>query len=340
MRFPVKTVAGLAVIAAVGGVIYGWGIGLFYPCGPVDKVFSSGACRILVSQPDAQFETLLQAQDGLLLTVIRQDGMEPTRPQRLAEINAADGRVISETALADMPPNASWINAALSPDGSRIAGSSLNERIAVIERSSGALIRRLEPFYNVAHVGFVDDDTIMIDRGNVSSERPPALAAQTFAVGDGGQIGDISGEATWPLYQRGLAMALSPDGALLAQHAETRGDAGVVAIRLADAKFIDWAGQLLVAPLGASGLSSQIWPRLWFSPDSKYLAAAFDGAPAWGKETAALLIWDVSQRKLVQSIPTYHADWDELVWLEGRQEVAVTRFNRDTRTAEIAVIKY
>jgi hypothetical protein len=333
----VWTVMGsIAGVALLGGVVYGWGVGWLFPCGPVDRIIQLSQCRVLASFDATLLETLLLDSDGDLVTVMRQEGPEPTGLQRLIEIAATTGAIASEIDLPGVPPGASWMNASLSPDGNLIGAIMLNEPAMVVDRTTGEVVVDL-PLYSVAAIGFDSFDHVMVDQGVMSSEHPPEPIAKVFALVDATPLPDATGSAALSLFQSGIAAALSPDGEWLAQHVETLGDSGIVAIRLADAAFVSWSGYLLTAPLGA--WRQQILPRVWFSPDSAFVAAAFDSAPVWGKDTSALMIWDVGSKELLQRIPTHSAQWDQLVWLDER-EVAVTRFNTVTRRGEIAVIDY
>ncbi|WP_375450303.1 hypothetical protein [uncultured Devosia sp.] len=339
MKFPVRTTIGLATLLIAGGTIYGWGIGLFYPCGPLDGVLKLSRCTVVARYEATRIEAMLAGPEGHVLSVLRGDGPEPGVRQLLVQTDLADGSTGNTVELVDIPNAASWMSAALSPDGTLLAASLFDGRPIVIDRASGRTRVTIEPFYNVAMVGFLDDTRVMIDRGNTSSGRPPAMAAMVYSATDGTRLADISGSPTLPLYRQGLANAVSPDGKVLVQHEETLADSGVIALRIADSAFADWANPLAVAPLGAWGLSEHIWPEVWISPEGAYVAASFDGARSWGEDTSALLIWEVASRKLVQRIPTNQASWDLLVWLPDRR-VAAARFNLDSRRSEIAVIDY
>lgn len=330
-----KWLMALVVLGLLGGAVYGWGIGWFLPCGPVDRVIPVSQCRILASFENTQLEALLLDGNEGLLVVTRGDGAAQTVPQQLVAISSTDGSIGPTTPLRDIPPEAAWLNASLSADGTRIGVSLLDHPAMVISRDAGEKLLEL-PLYSVAAIAFGSGGDMLIDRGLGSSERPPEALAQVFSA-DGTPLPDAHGEPATALFSSGISAALSPDGTMMAQHVETREDTGIVALRLADAAFPAWSGRLLTAPLG--GWLDQILPRVWFSPDSKFLAAAFDSAPVWGRDTSALMIWDTDSRTLVQRVPTHSADWDSLVWLEGRR-VAATRFNIVTRRGEIAVIRY
>ena len=330
-------VASIAGAVAAGGLVYGWGIGLFYPCGPLDRLMRVSDCHILTTFEAAQPQTLLLLPNGNLLTVLRGDGPEPDQPQQLTELAASDGSVVSQVPIDGLPAGGSWMSAALSPSGDLLAAGLLNQPAAVLDRATGKKLSEM-PLYSVALLGFDGDDRVLLDRGEVSSEHPPDISAEVYSAKDGTAQGTLTDGNAIPIYSQGVSQAFSPDGKLLAQHVETEGDSGIVAIRLADAAFQSWSGTLLTAPLGS--WSKQMLPMLWFSPDGKFLAAAFDDPNVWGKETSALLIWDIEARALVQRVPTRNADWDSLAWLPDQRAVAVTRFDIDSRRGEIAVVRY
>jgi hypothetical protein len=324
------------VVLALGGVVYGWGNGLFYPCGPLDRILSMSQCRVLVGFDATQPQALLLLPNGNLLTVLRGDGEKPAKPMQLTEVALADGSVASQVP-ADVPADGSWMNVALSPSGKLIAASLLDEPATVIDRASGKTLAKAE-LYSAANIGFDGEDRLLLDPGQISPEHPPEPVAQVFSASDGSAQGRLTGGAATQIFSQGVSQAISPDGKYLAQHVETESDSGVVAIRLADMAFPAWSGMLLTAPLDT--WQRHLLPSLWFSPDGKYLAAAFDDPNLWGKDTNALLIWDVEQHRLVQRVPTHDADWDSLVWLPDRHAVAVTHFDLNSRRGEIAVIDY
>lgn len=325
---------GLVAIIAAAGAIYGWGIGFFYPCGPVDRIVRTSDCRIVTTFDASQLQALLKLPNGNLLTVARQDGPDPTELQRLLELDPETGAILSETAITGLPPGASWMNAAVSPAGAQLAATMLDQQTAVIDRASGQVTTQFPP-YSVGLVGFDGEDRVLIDRGEISSEHPPDIAAQVFSARDGSALGQLTDGAAKLIYTGGVSQAFSPDGTLLAQHVETRGDSGVVALRLADAAFQSWSGQLLTAPLGAWRM--QLLPWIWFSPDGRYVAASFDGASVWGKDTSALLIWDVQSLDLIQRLPTRSGEIENLVWLDN-DRVAMTRFDLGSRRGEILTL--
>jgi len=333
-----RILKGLAILLAgvvLAGGIYGWGAGWFYPCGPLDRLVSISRCTVIAKFDDRIPQALLRESDGDLLAVLRQDGRNPALPQQLVELSL-DGQVRAEVELTGVPPEANWMAAALSPDDGRIAASLFDAMAQVLDRATGATVTEI-PVRNAALVGFDGTDRVMIERGIESTERPPEPAADIFSALDGSAQGEMTNAATTALHSHGLTKALSADGKMLAQHVETRGDSGVVAVRLADAAYPAWSGRLITAPL--SSWLRHLLPELWFSPDGQYLAASFDSAPVWGKDTSALVVWDLGDSRVVVQIPTNEGEWDNLVWLDDRR-LALSRFNLVTRKAEIAVIRY
>ena len=339
MRGLSKVLIGAGGALAVAATIYGWGVGLLYPCGPIDGVFRLSDCRIVARLERTEIEALLPLDHARVLVALRESGPEPVRPQRLSGLSLSDGAWHDEVELSGLPPDGAWLSAALSPDGQRVAVAMLYEPTRVIDRASGDVVASVD-VSSAGAVGFDGPDRLMIDQGGISADVSPSRAARVFAVVDGEELASVEGTGTHPLYRQGLAGALSPDGTVLAQHVRTRKSSGVVAVRVVDANTTDGPGSLLVAPLSAWLPDGHTWPTLWFSPSGAHLAASFDSADVWGTQTSALVIWDVESREMVQRIPTHRAEWDQLIWLEAERQVVASRFDIDRRRSDIAIINY
>lgn len=332
-----KLLAGFAAALAVAGLVYAWGVGAFYPCGPVDRIAGGGSCRVIASLPATQLQMLQALPSGNLLTATRGDGREPTEPQRLIELDLS-GKTIRELPLPDFAPALSWGQTALSPDGGQAAISSIDFPVTVIDVATGARLGGVS-LYGPSILGLDGKGGIIAELGLGSFERPPTTLVMTYDFA-GLETGRLEGAAAARYLVDGTSSAMSADGSLFAQHIETRGDSGIVTVRLADAAFPDWAGQLLVAPLGSWELGSQQLPELSFSPDGKYLAASFDGPRERGSDNSALIVWRLSDREVVARVPSWNAEWRRIVWLPGQPAIAATRFDLDSRAGEIAIIRF
>lgn len=336
MRWKV-VVGSLVGLLALGLGVFAWGVGAFYPCGPLDNLLKFSNCRVIASFPATQLQMLATLPAGTLLTAARGDGPDPTAPQRLIELGT-DGRIVGETPLPALPPKLSWLKAATSADGKLLVLSSLDLRTTVLDRSSGSELGGVQLF-GPSFIGFDGDNRVLIDLGVGSFERPASGVAQVYGLA-GTQVGEVSGAAAAPIFGNGIAAAMSADGLRIAQHVETRGDSGIVAVRIADTDFASWAGQLLVAPLRGWRLGGQQLPELSFSPDGRYLAASFDAPREWGAENSALIIWRIEDRAMVARVPSWNAEWRHISWLPDQPAVAVTRFSLDTRSGDVAVIGF
>lgn len=332
-----KLIGILAALLVAGLAVYGWGIGVFYPCGPITNLTGSATCRVIASYPATQLQMLELTPDGTLLTVRRGDGREPSEPQRLVEIDL-DDRMVGETPLPSIEPKLSWGPTALSADGKLLALTSIDKRATVLDRSTGVELGGVDLF-GVTYVGFDAENRLLLNMGFRSFERPPENVAQVYQL-DGTQVGEVTGAAAAPIFTNAISAVSTADGVLMAQHLETLKDTGVVAVRIIENQFASWAGQLLVAPLGSWRLGSQQLPELAFSPDGKYLAASFDAPDEWGSENSALIVWRIADREVVARVPTWRAEWRNITWLSGRPAVAVQRFNLDTRVSDVALITY
>lgn len=333
MRKTGLVLAGAGVLIAAGGV-YGWGAGAFYPCGPLDRLVNVSNCTIIMRFDGAITETLIASADGTLATILRGAGERPGSPQRLVRLGD-DGAILSEQPLANIDPAASVMVAAQSADGSRLAVTVLDEPVTVFDTATGASLLSL-PVISAAHVGFRADGAILLDRGVATVERPVSGEAQTFAAADGTEIGVTTGLEAAPIFTRGISVAMSADGTLLAQHVETDNSSGVVAVRIADAASADWSGRVLVAPLDAWRLGRQLLPELSFSPDGRYLAASFDAPKDWSDVSSALIVWSLESDEVVARIPTT-MEWRSIAWLPGNR-IAVSRYNPGSLRSDVAVI--
>lgn len=331
-------VGGLVVVALGGTAIFGWGAGWFYPCGPIDSVIKASGCRVIAEFPVTPLQALALLPSGNFLAVARGDGPDPTSTNRFVELDPS-GKVLSDNEIPSLAPSTNWLDAAVSADGSMVVMSSIQAPVMVFDRATSERLAVIEQ-YGVGFLGFDASGNVLMDRGAGSFERPVSGTAEIYSTANGALIGTTEGTEAAPIFTNGIASAMSADGKLIAQHMETRGDSGTVAIRVADAAFPSWAGQLLVAPLGAWDLTGQMLPEISFSPDGQLLAASFDSPGQWGVDTSALIVWRLSDRKVLARVPTHNAEWRSIVWLADSATIAVTRFDLDSRDGEIAVINF
>ena len=329
----------VTVALAAAGFGFGWGVGLFDPCGLVDRVVRLSTCRIVETLEDHSVEALLPFNSDRLLVAVRAAGPDAATPPSLAELDLAEGTWSAEVDLPALPANASWSYAALATDGGRLVVAMLDEPTRVLDRSTGEVLAEL-PLYGLGPLDFAGPDAVRLATDAASLHGAPRPAARVFGALDGIERPSVDAADALPLFRQGVSRALSPDGTLLAQHVRTRADTGIVAVRLTEAAAPDTDGDLLVAPLSAWLPEGQLFPWLSFSTSGAYLAASFDSAPVWGRATSALLVWDVATRALVARVPTRGGRWENLVWREEPRELLASRFEPDSRRGEIAVIKY
>lgn len=332
MRGWQRVAAVVVAAAAIGGGVYAWGEGALLPCGPVDRVLHASACRIVAVLDDQVLAALSPAPDGTLLGVVQQPGLakEATRPQELLRIDPATGAVTSRLPLPDVPKDASWLGLAVSPSGNLVAGGFFEGPIQVIDSRTGATLSRIQR--GATGLAFVAEDRIMIDMGWGSFWEGPGETA-VLSVADGSEVAAVPVPGS--LRAAGVSSAISPSGEMAAEHVETRGDSGMIAIRLADNTRRSLSGRLLVGALSTwRGNSSHLIPLLVFSPDGRSLAASFDDPDVWGKETAALFIWDVADGRLLRRVPT-RSQWRELVWSADSRSLMATRYTPDTYTGPV-----
>jgi hypothetical protein len=338
MGFPVKTAIGFLCVAAIGGLVYGWGTGLFFPCGPLDRFINTSNCRILAHWENTEIEAVLtRAEDTSIDVVLRGPGREPTAPQQLVEIAVSGGATGQSITLADVPPSIDWIGAKADSQGRTVLASFYQERVWLLERATGRRLAIFDGKYNVGRFGFSrDEQHVLIDTEYGSFDRPVALTASKYQM-NGTLVGEVTGEETWPIYQTGISSALTVDGKFMVQHEMTRADTNVVALRLVDTPYLDWAGKLMLANVGA--WLSQMLPYVFISPDGRHVAASFDSSDEWGQTNSALVVWEIETQKVATIVPTWRAPWKDVVWL-GDGLLAASRLHYQIGSSDLALIRY
>jgi len=333
MRGWQRFAAVVLAVAAVGGGVYAWGEGALRPCGLPDRIVHASACQRLAVFDDQDLAQVIAATDGTLLAVSRQPGQEPQRPQELLRIDPQTGQVRSRVALAEVPPGARWKAAAVSPSGRWVAGLFFNAPLQVIDAGTGATRASLRR--GGTDLVFVSDDALALNPGTTFWDVPDL--ATVVSVADDGDLPARPMAEVPGLFGQGVRTARSPDGAVLAEHVETRGDSGVVAIRLSSAADPGQSTLLLTGaldvPTFVPGLQ-QLFPRLAFSPDGKRLAASFGMSDRWGHDTTALFVWEVEYGRLLRRIASRET-FQNPVWSADSRSLAVTRYTPDSWTEPV-----
>lgn len=333
MRGWQRVAAVVVAAAAIGGGVYAWGEGAFRPCGLLDRIVHASACRRVAVFDDQDLTRMIAAPDGTLLAVSRQPGQEPQRPQELLRIDPQTGQVRSRVALAQVPPGASWRDAAFSPSGRWIAGLFFDGPLQVIDAGTGATRSTLRR--GAARLTFVSEDALALDPGVTFWGVPDT--APVVAVADDGDLPARPVAEVPGLFAAGVSAAQSPDGAVLAEHVETRGDSGVIAIRLADAADRARSNLILTGaldvPTFVPGLQ-QLLPELAFSPDGRRLAASFGMSDRWGHDTTALFVWEVEGGRLLRRVASRET-FRNLVWSADSRSLTATRYTPDSWTEPV-----
>jgi hypothetical protein len=323
-------------VAALGGLVYGWGNGLFFPCGSIDRYLRLSNCAVIGHWDETMVEALVAAGDAGFTIVTRQPGNDAQDPQHFIDL-ALDGTQSALRQIAATAPADAWMQAMPSPDGKSILASIWEQGVWLIDRETGERQVRYEGQYSLGPFGFDANGDVLIDNGSAGSfDRPVEPTVLRFAA-DGTAKGEVKGGAAWRIYTTGISSAATADGALMFQHERTRHDTNIVALRAIEPAFATWGGSLLVAPIG--GWIDQILPLISVSPDGKYVAASFDNPDEWGQVNSALAVWELETRELLTLVPTWRAEWENIVWLPDGQ-LAASRFNIDWNDSEVAVIRY
>lgn len=315
--------AALAVPLA-GVAVWLWGAGAFGPCERLGGLLGGTACSRLALFEGESVEAILPRGEGLLL-VTRAKGTEPARPQDLVRLDG-EGQELERTPLAALDPKPGVMSAALSPDGSRLALSALNEPVRVLDAASGALLATLPP-HNAGTLRFVDDATLYIHRGEFPDGMPSATTVRAFSLA-GPEPVEIAPDPALAagLLDSGVSAAVSADGQLSVQQLAAPRD-GTAAVRLWGSEHPRQVNRLLSTRLAAD--CDYIMPLLAFSPDGSRLAVSFNCfLQSWGAENSALLVYDTASGEALLRLPS-RDQLRSLTWLPDGRTLLAERFDSD-----------
>ena len=323
-------------VAAIGGLIYGWGNGIFFPCGSVDRYLHLSNCSVIDHLDETVVEALVRSEEDGLTVVARDADASSQSAQRFLDISIS-GEVLSERTIASTKPDDAWMHAVPSADGKSILAAIWKRGVWLIDRQSGERLVQYEGAYSLGPFGYAPNGDVLIDNSSAGSyDRPVEPTVLRFSPG-GALKGELKSGEAWGIYTTGISSAATSDGALMVQHEHTDEDSGIVALRQIEPQFATWGGSLMLAPIG--GWQAQMLPRIFISPDNRFVAASFDSADEWGQINSALAVWALESRELLALVPTWRAEWENVVWL-GNGRLAASRYNIDWHDSEVAIITY
>ena len=323
-------------IAAIGGLVYGWGNGLFFPCGSIDRFVRLSHCAVIGHWDETVVEAVVSGGDGGLTVVTRSAVEGSEEQQNFVDVSLA-GEQSDPRPIASTLPDAAWMHAVSAPDGNTMLASIWEEGVWLIDQQTGNRVTRFEGAYGLGPFGFAPNGDVLIDNGAAGSfDRPVEPTALRFKP-DGTAQGEVEGGEAWGIYTNGISSAATADGALMLQHEKTNHQTAIVALRVIEPQLATWGGSLMLAPIG--GWIDQILPLISVSPDGRFVAASFDSADQWGQINSALAVWELESRTLLTLVPTWRAKWENIVWL-GEGRLAASRYNIDWHDSEVALITY
>lgn len=330
-----KAIAGIVLLAvlAVGGVIYYWGIGGFWPCEPLPRLFGDSQCRQVQRLEGRQLQEYARLQDGTMLGITRAHGIDPAEPLELVEFDLASGQMQSQIPLTGLPNDRSITALVVNHDASRILIDSLSGPATLLDRQGEVLgDYRWNVGGNAAFYG---------TEGQVLAD--PGINRRGIPDIDNTLIRDINQSDRWALpflgpfpegfFSRGVGTVLSPDGTIYARDMEVNTDTGLAAIAVGNVSGLGaLAPGHMVGAVLRPGCDYTI-SRLAFSPDGDRLAAAFACSDRWGMESSALVVWDILKKETLARIPS-NEWWDSPYWLDNDTLLA-GRYSADWQVSEL-----
>lgn len=329
-----KTIAGIVVaVLLVGGVIYYWGIGGFWPCEPLPRLFGSDQCRLVQRLEGRSLQDYARLEDGTMLGITRAHGIDPTAPLELVEFDLASGQMQSQLPLTDIPSKSSFSAMLVNHDASRILIGGTSGPALLLDRQGKVLSEhRWNVIGNAAFYG--TEGQVLID---------PGINRRGIPDVDNTLVRDINQSDRWALpflgpfpegfFSRSVGTVLTPDGTVYARDMDTNTDSGLAAIAVGNVSGLGaLAPGHMVGTTLRPGCSYNI-SRMSFSPDGDRLAAAFSCSNPWGTESTALLVWDILKKETLARIPSDEW-WDSPYWLDNDTLLA-SRYSADWQVSEL-----
>ncbi|KQT49655.1 hypothetical protein ASG47_04895 [Devosia sp. Leaf420] len=330
-----ESLVSIAAIAAVGGGIYAWGAGWFWPCETLGLMFNNGACQKVAHFDARNIGPFGLLPNGNILVASLPGEDNSSDPLALVEIDAKSGEAIHSTLVNDLQPEASVTNMAVSPDGQTVALSFIHNKTHVISRDGGTILRTVDRWFP-RYLSFDKSGWLLTDMGTDPTGLPDPNHAEGWPIASNNEdpvpanVADTAG-----LYSHGIETALSPDGRTYAQKIDQLRDSAVTGIRIGSVDDPAYAGTLYGLTLrdGCTYASSQIS----FSPFGKQVAAEFSCPERWGKTASALAVWDYETGKTLLILPTIDY-FSSIVW-ESADTILTDRYNFGPETNDILRIK-
>ena len=321
-----KAITGFVLLGMlfIGGAIYFWGEGAFWPCEPAGRLLNGGACTHLITGDIGGAERL---PNGNLLVSLGAPEGDSSNAITLAEIPAMGGAVISETVLRANPVETHPLDLAVSPDGEQIAvvqafGEGRRQyQVSVFDRQGAVLVEDLG--WLPGYMAFDADGRLLLHPGALLGEavNPGYAEAYDLATSTVPQV------ANWnelgALFQKGTTLAYSPDGTVFAQVLDHVESTPFVGLRVGTVGYEDQPGVLLGASIRRG--CNYSFSDIAFSPDGKRIAAVFDCPDDWGQVSSTLEVWDWSAGRHELSLPVVNG-FSEPFWYDNTAIVA-KRYN-------------
>lgn len=325
----VTSALSVVVAAALGGTIYAWGAGWFWPCETLGRPFSAGACEKITTITDRSVGPFALLPNGNLLLATSGQGTDPTDPPSLVEIAPATGETLGTTVLTSLPPDARPVIMALNADASQIALSNSYERAVVVSRD-GTTLATLDRWLP-AYLAFDDKGYLLLDMGRNPDGLPSQDSAEAWDMTNPGtQPVAITPADTTKLFRQGINAAISADGTF-AQLIDHVSDSPITGLRVGKLGMENAPGSFFGVSLRAG--CSHATGEVAFSPFGYQLAAEFSCPERWGQVSSALVVWDYEKNVTLLTVPTIDY-FDDLVWQDTNTLLA-SRYNFGPKTTDL-----
>ncbi|WEK03018.1 MAG: hypothetical protein P0Y65_12465 [Candidatus Devosia phytovorans] len=321
-----KAITGLvlALVLLLGGAIYAWGQGAFWPCEPAGRLIHGGVCTHLIT---GDIGGVAPLPNGNLLVSLGAPEGDDSNAITLAEIPATGGAVISETVLRANPVETHPLDLAVSPDGEQVAvvqafsEGRTQYKVSAFDRQGAVLAEDLG--WLPGYMAFDAGNRLLFHPGALLGEAVNPGYAEVYDLA----VSPVPQVANWDelgaLFQKGTTLAYSPDGTVFAQVLDHMESTSLVGLRVGTVGFEAQPGILLGASIRAG--CNYSFSDLAFSPDGKRIAAVFDCPDDWGQVSSTMEVWDWSERQHLLTLPVVNG-FSEPFWYDDNAIIA-KRYN-------------
>lgn len=321
----------------IGGAVYFWGEGAFWPCEPAGRLLNGGSCTHLIR---GDVGGAAKLPNGNLLVALGDVEGERGNAVRLVEVPATGGAPLNETVLGPNAEKTQPLDLAVSPDGQQIA---LLQRFDNTPRMTqlsvhdheGKVIAEDLGGGTAYYMGFDESGRLLRSPSALLGDVFDTSTAEAFDLSVSQVPQPVNRDDLASILTKGITLAYNPDGTMFAQALDHLHDTPFVGLRFGTVGLEERPGMLLGASI-RSGCNYS-FSDLAFSPDGTRIAATFDCPDDWGQVSSTIEVWEPAEGEHVLTVPVING-FSEPFWYDDSTIIA-TRYNYAYGATDLFSIK-